>query len=50
VEGTLGEAVVPMRAKPEGGGGSYCGGQGCSGVTGGNCKNVGLVKIAELAA
>jgi len=33
-----------------GGGGSYCGGQGCSGVTGGNCNNVGLVKIVELVA
>ena len=34
-----------------GGGGSYCSGQGCSGVTGGNCVyNVGLVEIDELAA
>ena len=33
-----------------GGGGSYCIGQGCSGVTGGNCNNVGLVEIDELAA
>ena len=31
-----------------GGGGSYCSGQSCSGVIGGNCNNVGLVKIVEL--
>ena len=33
-----------------GGGGSYCSGQGCSGITGGNCNDVGLVKIDELTA
>ncbi|KAL9961988.1 hypothetical protein ACROYT_G031039 [Oculina patagonica] len=33
-----------------GGGGSYCSGQGCSGDTGGNSNDVGLVKIVELSA
>ena len=32
-----------------GGGGSYCSGQGCYGITGGNSKDDGLVKISELS-
>ena len=33
-----------------GGGGSYCSGESCSGVTGGNSNDYGLVKITELSA
>ena len=41
-----GSGIRPHQAG--GGGGSNCSGQGCSGVTGGNSNDAGLVKITEI--
>ena len=46
---TLEEEAALIRVKPEGGGGSYCGGSSCWGASGGNSNDDGMVQIIELS-
>ena len=45
---TLGEVVVTVGIKPEVEEARYCNGEDCSGFTGGNSNDNGLVQIMEL--
>ena len=46
---TLGGGSGTHKNQAGGGGGSYCSGSNCSGVSGGNLNDNGLVNIAKLS-